>query len=48
MRIHDNTYAYVERISEDDIRRLSTDTGKLDQLRHGVRNFAAVPLDESR
>lgn len=48
MRIHNNAFASVERISKDDVGGFATYTGKLDKLCHRARHFTVMTLDESR
>ena len=46
VRVHDDADDHVERIAEDDVRRLAPDAVELDQFLHRARHFAAVALDE--
>ena len=42
MRIHHHASVDAKRVAQDDIRRLTTDAGEVDQLRHGLRHVAVV------
>jgi len=46
VRVHDDANDHVERVAEDDVRRLAPDAVELDQFLHRARHFAAVALDE--
>jgi len=46
VRVHDDADDHVKRISQNDVRRLATDTVERVQFLHRARHFAAVPLDE--
>src|SRR5712691_8237838 len=47
MSINDDSFVFLERVAENNVRGFASDSGELDELLHRVRNLPVVPLDQS-
>src|SRR5258706_13901911 len=47
MGINDDTFVFLERVAENNVRGFASDSGELYELLHRVRNLSIVPLDQS-